>query len=243
MKSPQRVAREIVYACQRYSCQEIQFGDQHFNVDKDWLLELESEFKKNNIRLNWSCLSRIDMVTPEILTIMRRMGCWNILFGVESSCQRCLDTMHKGISVKQIENAVKWCKDEGVEVTGSFLIGMPGEGPECVEETVKFAIRAGIDYAQFFIAKWFKEHDEFKNSGHLTEQYDFSPHDFCGRIFIPQRYRDLAHLKRTQRQAYLKFYLHPKIIVRHLKKIKGPKDLNRLFGGSQVLYNLVYNRY
>lgn len=243
VKSPQRVAQEIVYACQKYDCKEIQFGDQHFNLDKDWLMGLESEFKKNKIRLNWSCLSRIDMVTPEILAIMRRMGCWNILFGMESSCQHCLDTMDKGISVRQIENAVKWCKNEGIEVTGSFLIGIPGEKPQCVDNTVKFALGIGVDYAQFFIAKWFQEHDRFRNLGCLTEQYDFSQYDFCGRIFIPKGYRNLAHLKRTRYRAYLRFYLHPKIILRHLRRIKTVKDFGRLFRGLQILSDLIRNRH
>lgn len=242
VKSPQKVAEEISYVCQRYGCKEIQFGDLHFNVDRNWLLKLESEFKKNKINIRWSCLSRIDMVNPEVLSIMRRMGCWNILFGIESGCEHLLQIVNKGISLKQIENAVQWCKNEGIEVTGSFLVGLPGEKPKDVDDTMNFAIKMGVDYAQIFIAKWSKEHKEFKHMGRFTDQLEFSQYDVCGKVFIPHHYKNLSHLKYIQRKAYLKFYLHPKTIKKHLKKIKTTKDIKRLLSASKILLNFIQNK-
>ena len=237
--SPKRVVKEIVYASQKYGCKEIQFFEQQFNTDKEWLLKLESELKKNKINISWSCLSRIDMVNPEVLSIMRRIGCWNILFGIESASERLLRVMNKGISLKQIERAVGWCKKSGIEVTGSFLIGLPKEEPRDVFNTVSFAQRIGIDYAQFFITKCLREHIEFKDDGCVADFWDFSRYDFYGRVFIPKSYKDIYHLKYIQRMAYLKFYMHPKVIVKHIKKVNNIQSLKRLFVAFDILLDLL----
>lgn len=241
VKSPQRVVEEIVYAHQKYGYQEIQFGDQHFNLERNWLLELESELKRQQLSIRWSCLARVDMVSPEILSIMHRMGCWNILFGIESGCEHLLSIINKGITVEQSKNAVRWCSERGIEVTGSFLIGLPGEKPEDVYHTVRFARNIGVDYAQFFIAKWGKPHVGFKHMGYLTDQFDFPKYDFCGKIFVPQDYKGILHLKDVQRNAYLRFYLHPATIMRHLKKIKAVSGMKRLLAASKILFYFIFN--
>lgn len=239
VKSPQKITEEIIYAQQKYGCKEIQFCSAQFNTDKDWLLSLESELKKNKINIGWSCLSRVDKINPEILSILKRMGCWNILFGIESTNERLLNIMNKGITLEQIQNAVSWCKNEGIEVTGSFLMGLPEEKPQDVYNTVSFALRIGVDYAQFFIAKWSREHSEFKNKGRLSNLWDFSQYDFGGRAFIPTAYKSIGHLKRIQRQAYRRFYSHPKIILRHLGKVHKVTDLKRLFISGRILLQLL----
>jgi anaerobic magnesium-protoporphyrin IX monomethyl ester cyclase len=239
VKSPRRIIEEINYACSKYGCKEIQFCDQQFNTDKQWLLELESELRRQNTSINWSCLSRIDMVNPEALAIMHRAGCWNILFGIESGSEQLLKVMNKGITQEQIRTAVSWCKNEGIEVTGSFLIGLPEEKPDDIFETVNFAHQIGIDYAQFFIAKWLKEHKGFESAGRVSDQWDYAPYDLCGRIFIPNAYKGIEHLKWIQRLAYLKFYLHPKVILSRIKKINNIQSFKRLLNAARVLFELL----
>jgi radical SAM superfamily enzyme YgiQ (UPF0313 family) len=238
-RSPEKITEEIIYARQKYGCEEIQFMGQQFNTDKNWLLSLESEFKKNKIDIRWSCLSRVDKVNPEVLSVMRRIGCWNILFGIESTNESLLKTINKGITLEQIRNAVSWCKNEGMEVTGSFLMGLPGEKPKDVYNNVSFACRMGIDYAQFFIAKWVNERSEFKNTGYLTDLCDFSQYDFGGRIFLPSAYKSIQHLKCVQRKAYRSFYFHPGMILKHLRTIHRFGDLKRLFIGARTAVYLL----
>ncbi|MFA5356844.1 MAG: radical SAM protein [Candidatus Omnitrophota bacterium] len=238
-KSPGKIAEEIVYARERYACKEIQFLGQQFNTDKDWLLLLESEFKKNKINTRWSCLSRVDKVNPESLSVMKRLGCWNILFGIESTNESLLKSVNKGITGQQIRDAVFWCRNEGIEVTGSFMMGLPGEKPKDVYNSVSFACHAGIDYVQLFIAKWPNERSEFKNEGYLTESCDFSQYDFGGRVLVPLAYNDFRHLKRIQRSAYQRFYFHPRTILKHLGRIRSVNDFKRLCSGARVVLCLL----
>ena len=102
-KSPRRIVEEILYAQKKYGCEEIQFYDQQFNTEKNWVLELKSELEKNKVRIPWSCLCRIDSVTKEALALMHSMGCWNILFGIESCNDRLLGLLNKGITAHQIK--------------------------------------------------------------------------------------------------------------------------------------------
>ena len=147
--------------------------------------------------------------------------------------------MDKGITLAQVQDAVAWCKKEKVEVTGSFLMGLPEEKPQDIYNTVSFARCIGVDYAQFFIAKWAKARIEFSDKGKFTNAWDFSQYDFCGNVFIPSAYKNLNHLKCVRRQAYRMFYFHPKIILRHIRKIGKLNELKRLFSGARILLYLL----
>jgi len=227
-RSPENVLDEIAYAITEKGYKEIQFIDSNFNTEKEWFDRFYRGVKDRKISFRWSCLLRVDHANKEVLEAMKEIGCWNITFGIESSSQLLLDTIDKGISVDQIKKAVKSAVESGIEVTGSFLIGLPNEHPRDVINSAKFAVRNGLSYAQFFIAKWHEEHERFQSLGVLTKEWDYSQFDFRGRVFVPQAYKNISSLKQVQRKAYLYFYLHPRTIMLHMKHIKSPGDIKRL---------------
>lgn len=228
-RSPGHLAEEIEYAVNKLGKKEIQFFDSNFNTDIDWLNKFREELKKRKVSFIWTCLSRVDRLNKEPVALMHEMGCWNIVFGLESSSQRLLDVIDKGCSLGQIREAVDLCKNYGILTTGNFLIGLPYEQPDDVLNSAKFAVDIGLDYAAFFIAKWHDEHRQFESEGRLLKEWDYSQFDFRGSVFIPKSYKGLAHLKKIQRKAYLTFYSHPRVVSKHLMGIRSLKDLKRLF--------------
>lgn len=237
-RSPENVISEVGFVKERYGNVEIQFCDSNFNTDIDWLRKFQAEIKRRNISFSWSCLSRVDKVNKEAVEIMRNTGCWNIIFGIESSSQMLLDTMDKGCSIAQIKMAIQLCKTADIETTGNFLIGIPHEQPKDVIDSAQFAVDIGLDYAAFFIAKWHEDYGQFKFEGKLLKEWDYSQFDFRGPVFIPNAYRNLSHLKKIQRKAYLIFYSNPKIIFKHLKRIKSYQDLKRLLLGFLTIFRM-----
>ena len=237
-RSPGHVVSEIEAAIKKYGPLEVQFYDTNLNTDLQWLKAFQPEIEKRNLSFSWSCLSRVDRLTEDAVRIMRSTGCWNITFGIESSSQKLLDIMDKGVTVSQIEKAVKLCKDHGIQTTGSFLIGIPGEKAEDVVKSAKFAIKIGLDYAQFFIAKWHNQHEQFISKGKLLNDWDYSQFDFSGPVFVPDAYRDLVHLKKLQRKAYFIFYLDPRVVLRHLRRIDSFKKIKRLFSAVSVMIRM-----
>lgn len=227
-RSAENVVDEIELITRKYNFSEMQFFEGNFNTDIEWLKRFRDEIKKRKLSFTWSCLSRVDMIQEKAAKIMRDAGCWNIVFGIESNSQVLLDVMNKGIRVENIREAIRICKSQGIETTGNFLIGIPGERPIDVINSARFAVDLGLDYAAFFITKWHDICENFISKGRLTEKWDYPQFDFVGPVFIPEGYNGLGHLKRIQRKAYLTFYLHPSTILRCLKKVKCIKDFKRL---------------
>ncbi len=237
-RSPENIVSEIEYAIKKNNYSEVQFHDSNFNTDIKWLNRFYQEIKNRKLAFRWSCLARVDNVNKEALNIMKLAGCWNILFGIESSSQFLLETIDKGITIEQVKKAIKCARESGIETTGSFLIGLPNERPVDVINSAKFAVQLGLCYAQFFIAKWHEDHEQFQSLGRLTREWDYSQFDFRGQVFIPQAYQSLGKLKGVQRRAYRIFYFHPKTILRHIRKIKSLAEFKRLFSALLILIKI-----
>jgi anaerobic magnesium-protoporphyrin IX monomethyl ester cyclase len=217
---------------------EVQFYDGNFNTDMLWLTAFHSLIREKKLTFAWSCLCRVDHISPDALRLMKEAGCWNITFGIETGSQALLDTIDKGIEPGLIRKAVSWARDAGIETTGSFLLGLPGEEPRDVLESARFAVRLRLDYAQFFIAKWHEDHPRFASRGTLLRAWDYSQFDFRGRVFIPAGYKGLAHLKAVQRKAYRMFYFHPITVIPHLRKAASRGGFKRLCAGFMALVKM-----
>jgi magnesium-protoporphyrin IX monomethyl ester (oxidative) cyclase len=152
--SPKRVVEEVKFMMDKYGSKGIYFINDNFTIRKKETLELCELMKQEKLDLQWICDTRADMVNRELLAKMREAGCKTIWFGVESGSPRVLDKINKHISLEQTQQAVKLCKQEGIQVAASFILGIPGETIADMEETLKFAKKLNPDLCQFntFIA-------------------------------------------------------------------------------------------
>ena len=68
--------------------------------------------------MTWSCTSRVDIADGETLRLAKRLGCWQVLYGVESGSQRILDFYDKRITAAQSARALELTKDAGLQTKG-----------------------------------------------------------------------------------------------------------------------------
>ncbi len=110
--------------------------------------------RKSGLDLEWVCDTRTDLVTKELLEKMKAAGCKAVWFGVESGSPRILERINRTITLEQTENAFRLCKQVGIRVACSFMLGFPDEKREDLEATRKFADKLDPDWCQFnvFIA-------------------------------------------------------------------------------------------
>lgn len=152
MKSPERVIEEIERMI-RLGFKEIQIIDDIFTADMKRAYEICEKIIKKNIKFTWYPRGgiRVDRVSPELLRIMKKAGCYRIPFGIETGSQRIMDAVKKGISLEQAEKAVAMAKREGLETECYFMLGLPTETEEDIEATINFAIKLDPDYVKFAI--------------------------------------------------------------------------------------------
>ena len=88
--------------------------------------------------MTWSCNARAN-VNYETLKTMRDNGLRLLLVGYESGNQRILDNIKKGIRIEEAREFTANCKKLGITIHGTFILGLPGETPETIRETIEFA--------------------------------------------------------------------------------------------------------
>ncbi len=149
--SPQRVVDEIEHLTTNYGTKGIYFINDNFTVRKQQTIELCGLMRKKNFGLEWICDTRADLVSRDLLRAMKGAGCKTIWFGVESGSQRILEKLNKGLTLHQIEDAFKLCKQEGIQTACSFMLGIPGETVDDMQASFKFARKLDPDWCRFNI--------------------------------------------------------------------------------------------
>ncbi|MCW5839818.1 MAG: radical SAM protein [Caldilinea sp.] len=123
-----------------------------FTVNRDHVVELCKLIIERGIKIRWTCNSRVDYVDEEMLTLMGQAGCWLISWGIESANEMILKRARKGYKKEQAFRALKWAKAAGIKNWGYFIIGLPGETEESIQETIAYAKELPVDIALFHIA-------------------------------------------------------------------------------------------
>lgn len=150
-RSVDNVVDEIQECVEKYGIRDFLFHGDTFTLHKKWLVNLCKEILHRGLDIHWGCNSRVDTIDDERAEWMRKAGCWVVAFGFEHGSQEMLDHMKKGARVEKSYDAVRVCRRNGLQVHGFFVIGMPWETHETLEETFQFVKSLDTDYFDFNI--------------------------------------------------------------------------------------------
>jgi len=120
----------------------IQIKDDTFTTNKKRVLELCRRMRERKLGFFWSCDTRVDLLSDELLREMRLAGCQRLSLGVESGSQRILDAIDKKITVDEILASTALAKRYGIKVRYYMMLGNRGETRETFAETLAFLERA-----------------------------------------------------------------------------------------------------
>lgn len=127
----------------KYDIDAICFYDDSLGNDKKRLLDICDSFIKLRLfrphsRIKWFSLLRANQVSREILQAMKEAGCFAISIGIESGSDRVLGIINKKTSVEINHMACQLVKKVGLHLITSFMVGIPGETKEDIEQTMRF---------------------------------------------------------------------------------------------------------
>ncbi len=233
--SAEYVMEMVEHLYYQYGIREIQFKDDDFPIFKGRLFKICEELKKRKLDLSWSCTSRVDQVTPELLSAMKESGCWQVWYGIESGSQRILDIIGKGITLEQIHSAIYWTKEAGINPCGFFMLGNPTETKESLQETINLATKLPIADCLFTFmtpSPGSELYHEIHKYGTFEE--DWSKMNNMLPLFIPH---DLSRreLVSYSKKAYRRFYFKPIIFFYYLKRIRSLRILKIYLSGFLAL--------
>jgi radical SAM superfamily enzyme YgiQ (UPF0313 family) len=123
-----------------------------FTVNREQVISLCRAMIKEKIDMKWMCNSRVDYVDEEMLSLMGQAGCHMISWGIESGSTEVLKRARKGADPAKAEQSLRWAKAAGIKNFGYFIIGLPGETEETIQQTIAFSKKLPLNVAIFHIA-------------------------------------------------------------------------------------------
>lgn len=149
--TPERILAEMKELV-RLGVTNIHFYADLFTVDREVVIALCQLILADGLQVKWTCNSRVDYIDKEMLHLMAAAGCWMISWGLESGSPEVLKRMRKGIKPEKTREALQLSHKLGIKNWGYFIIGMPGETVETIDETIAFAKSLPLTLALFHIA-------------------------------------------------------------------------------------------
>src|SRR3989344_1476246 len=228
--SIERVINEIKILLDEYGAKDIIFRDDTFTINRSFVFDLCKKIKEDglNKRMEWSCMTRVNLVDLELLKTMKEAGCWSIHYGVESGNQRLLDLIDKSITIEQIKNAFIWTKEVGIEIKAFFMLGLPTETREESLKTIEFSKELNPDWVQFTITVPYPGTKLFELSKSDPSLISYKWEDYQtwagwsnkDLVYVPEG-RTQEDLKYLQKYAMRSFYFRRKFIFNQLKNLNS----------------------
>lgn len=152
-RSVNSVVQEIIQLRKDFDVDAVNFVDDTFTVNPEWVLKFCKELKKLKLKdFKWRCTARVNTVSLELLKAMKDAGCVQLDFGVESGSPKVLGILKKDTNLGMIMNAFDLAKKVGLKRFASFIVGTPGETKEDIFLTLKLLNRIKPDFSEFFFA-------------------------------------------------------------------------------------------
>jgi anaerobic magnesium-protoporphyrin IX monomethyl ester cyclase len=189
------------------------------------------ELIARDLDIRWFANARADnLVDLEFVKRLRRSGCWMLSMGVESESDAVRKDMMKRLERQKIQLAFRNLREAGIKSFAFFIYGYPGETPESMEQTTRYAIELDADFANFYPAVPYPGTALFEKARQagLLATDDWTKMEYSYYVLVGNGLDErmvMAALGRARRR----FFLRPSYILRHLG------DIGRMVLTSQSL--------
>ena len=146
-RSLDSIFKEIDWLTQHYNISYIALREELFATDNERVRGFCKRIEKYDF--DWSIQLRIDNVNQELVDLLKNTRCRYIFVGVESAVDKILKSMHKGITVKQVENALEMLHLAGLNSRSGVIMGDTMETVETANETIEWFMRNHERYRMF----------------------------------------------------------------------------------------------
>jgi magnesium-protoporphyrin IX monomethyl ester (oxidative) cyclase len=257
-RTPENVIKEIEMLVNEYNVGELGFEDDNFTFDMERAYKIcDMMIQKGfNKKFKWLTPNgiRADKVDERLLKKFKESGCEEVTFAPESGNQWVVNNIiKKNLDLQKVEEGARICKEIGLRCGMFFVIGLPGETKEQINDTVEFAKRMKKDYGVIpmlftawpyygtemykicvekgYLTKTKKEDFEWGlvNEEPMIKTPEFTPEDLVKIRHSFSRYTDLLgtfELITTRPKDSLKlFVLRPKYIIKHFIRLLTGKNI------------------
>lgn len=226
-----KIAEEIAWVLEHFpETGSFFFDDDTFNLGRTRVLDFADEMNRRQIRLPWGMNARADNWDQELMERLVETGLFTLRIGIESGDQRVLDRTLKNIDLDEARKTLEIAHRLGIKNHVSFIIGLPGETPESVRNTIRYIKSLPVDSVQFSVAIPFPGTAFFEyveQNGFLVTR-DWSKYNGFDHVVVRTEAMSADEISRAVDRARRSVYFTPKFIARRLSYIRSAGDLGAL---------------
>jgi len=237
-RSPENILEEIKICVEKYNITNFLFWSDIFNQDKNWVKDLCNKIIDSGLKITWSSNTRADTADEETVKLMYKAGCRLVSIGVESGSQYILNKIGKHITLDDVRKTVRLFKKHKIKIYNYFVIGLPWDDEDTIEQTIKFAIELDSNFVNFYTATPLPgtKFSDYVNQEHLAEK-DFSFQNAYYSPTVKTHYLSKERVFELHKSAVKRFYLRFGFIFKTLLSIKSFSDLKNYFiAGVNLLF-------
>ena len=227
-RSAENIIDEIKECVEKYNITNFIFWADIFNIDRNWTIDLCKKIINSGLKITWSANTRANTMDDEMAYWMYKSGCRLCSLGVESGSQEILDHIGKKITLDEIRKTVKILKKNKIKIYNYFVIGLPWETEQTVEETIKFAIELDSNFISFYTANPLPGTKYFAYA--MINKLIAGELDFTESYYKPvvkSHKLSKERIFELHKSAIKRFYIRPAFILKTLFSIRSYIELKQ----------------
>jgi len=241
--SAEYLLRMLKYLISRYGLKDVWIGDDLFVMFRSRLRTFCELVISEKLDLTWGCCARVGMLKPELLTLMKKAGCHEIAFGIESGNQAMLNMLKKDVTLEAIARDLSMTRQAGLKTMGTFMIGLPNETRETMQNSIAFAKKIDLNMLQLSFFTPFPGCEIAENiQEYGTFEPDYSKMNVFGNIVFVPHGLTRSDLITYYKKFYREFYIRPKTIITFIREAESIRELFGFSGGVRAVLKLAFHR-
>lgn len=242
--APETVLDQIEWLVKEHGVGELMIVDDIFNFDLERAKEICRGIiqRKLRIHLQFPNGVRGDRFDEELMALMKQAGTHYLAIAIETVSEKFQKLVRKNLKADRARDAVEWARKHGIEVSGFFMIGFPGETVEEVQATLDFAVSAPFDSIFVSIVAPFKgtklRTDMMAGRfGEITDEGQAALNELFPVVHNQALPREL--LLKMQKDAYWRFYSKPRSVMNLARKLTNYRNAVKI---SRAISRRVFER-
>lgn len=140
-RDPVKVADEIEYYAKTYGVDHFPLQDLTPLMKREWIQDFCQELIRRNLGIKWHTQSgtRSEIITPEILKLLKASGCDTLYYAPETGSDRVRVGVKKYMKMDRLFQAIQWTIEADLNLGIFIVLGLPDETEEDIKETVRLS--------------------------------------------------------------------------------------------------------
>jgi radical SAM superfamily enzyme YgiQ (UPF0313 family) len=216
----------------QYGIRHINFYDDQFTLDRARVEELTGLLLSRPLGMTYNCAVRAEHIDRDLVTRMKRSGCWMMSLGIETGDEALLAQHRQNADLEKVADRIRMIKDAGIRTKGLLMIGLPGETETSIRRSMDYVFSLPID--DFNLAKFTPFpgspiYDHIRDLGDFDEDWEKMD---CMNFQFVTRGMTRERLEELFRAFYEGHFRRPKVLLGYLAMLwRSPDSWLRFLGG------------